>query len=252
MLIHELSDIHLEMYQNGDTACKYLERIRPVETGDVVVLAGDISSLLKSNTLRYFDEFKKWAIEVVYVCGNHEYYGTNPTIEARKMLDKLQSEGVRVLGPDHHHSFTYLGVKFVGATCWYPYNSTTLGKVLDWSDKAWIKGFIQWWKDEQLRERELLWNEVTPGSVVVTHMLPTWSCISPEYSKDLYNCLYVADLEDLLLEKKPGLWYHGHSHEPLDLLIGETRCIRNPIGYPSERTYNTAQVLSIEYNPSLS
>lgn len=252
MLIHELSDIHLEHFQNGEAACKYLERIRPVETGDVLVLAGDITSLLKTNTLLYFDEFRKWAIEVVYVPGNHEYYNTNPLTDGKKMLDKLHSEGIRVLGPDHHASFTYLDVKFVGSTCWYPYNHTTLGKVLNWSDKAWIKGFIGWWKEEQRRERELLWQEVTPGSVVVTHMLPTWSCVSPNYSKDLYNCLYVSDLEDLLLEKKPALWFHGHSHEPLDMIIGDTRCVRNPIGYPSERTFNTAEVLSIEFNPSLS
>ena len=246
MLAHILSDIHLEHYRDADAAIAYLERIRPVEIGDVLILAGDIWSLNRKATYRYLDAFRKWAIEIVYVPGNHEYYDTNPIFQGNDCLRRLQNEGLRVLGPDFHNSFTYQDVKFVGTTAWYPDNKTVRKYLPNWSDCSYTKGFIKWWEAHQLAERKLLWQEVEKDCVVVTHLLPTWSCIDPIFAKDMYNCLYVSDLEDLLIEKEPKLWIHGHSHEKLDTQIYNTRCIRNPIGYPGLNTTANATVLSIE------
>ena len=232
MLLHVLSDIHLEHFYDGDSAVRYLDAIRPIETADVLVLAGDIWSLNSSNKYRYLDEFRKWAIEIVYVPGNHDYYDSNPLIQSKDALTKLEREGLRVLHPDYHRSFTYQDVKFVGTTAWYPNNETVMKQLWNWSDKAYIKSFLNWWKEHQLEERKMLWEEVEEGCVVVTHMLPTFSCIDPKWVGDPTNVLYVSALEDLVQEKKPKLWIHGHSHDPLDMMVGDTRMIRNPIGYP--------------------
>ena len=251
MLIYELSDCHLEQYQDPDRALSFLNKIRPVETGDVLVLAGDIASLGQRATMKYFDEFRKWAIEIVYVPGNHEHYNMNPRLDGKAVLDTLQSEGIRVLGPEHMRSFTYQEftdsepIKFVGSTLWYPYNQTTLTRVMNWSDKGFIKDFLPWWIETQKAERELLWQEMTEGSIVVTHMLPSWICVDPQFSGDPDNVLYVADVEDMMLELKPRLWFSGHSHTPQDIYIGDTRCVRNPIGYPSVDTTKYSTVLSI-------
>ena len=248
MLIAELSDIHLEHFHDGDAAIRYLDAIRPVETADVLVLAGDIWSLNSSNKYRYLDEFRKWAIEIVYVPGNHDYYNSNPLIQSKDALTKLEREGLRVLHPDYHRSFTYQDVKFVGTTAWYPNNETVMKQLWNWSDRAYIKNFIPWWKEHQLEERKMLWEEVEEGCIVVTHMLPTFACVSPMWAGDPTNVLYVTDIEDLVLEKKPKLWFHGHSHEPLDLMVGDTRMLRNPLGYPGLLNNDLSTVKILEIN----
>ena len=251
MRIIELSDIHLEWFYNVDQGVKYINDIRPVETADVLILAGDIFELNSSAKYRYLDEFRKWAIEIVYIPGNHEYYGSNPDIQAEDALKSMMNkEGIRVLGPNYLHSFTYNGIKFVGTTAWYPANETTRYRVENWSDCGYIKNFRTWWPDHALAERKLLWEEVEEGCIVMTHMLPVWECIQDKFKAEpYYNCLYVADLEDLILEKKPKLWFHGHTHEPVDMMVGNTRLLCNPIGYPHElliRYPETVKILEID------
>lgn len=247
MLLYELSDIHLEHYNNVNAAIKFLEQIRPVETADVLVLAGDIWSLHNDICLLYLDEFRKWAIEIVYVPGNHEWYGTSPKTEELDMLDALNKEGLRVLSPTHYKSFTYEGMRFVGTTCWYPDNAVVRKKLMNWSDNAYIRGFMKWWEAQQKLEREHLWANVQKDDIVVTHMLPIWECVSPQFQADSYNCLYVADVGDLILDREPKLWFHGHSHDSQDITYGRTRIVRNPIGYPSElKTKNPQDVKILE------
>lgn len=244
-LIAELSDIHLECYRDVNAAIKFLEYIRPTETADVLLLTGDIWSLHNDICLIYLDEFRKWAVEIVYVPGNHEWYGVSPTTDGKDMLQALNDEGLRVLGPGYYDSFTYEGMRFVGSTCWYPDRPLIRQKLMNWSDKSSIRGFIPWWEKFQLEERQHLWNNMQEGDIIISHMLPTWDCISAQYEGDSYNCLYVADLMDLIVEKKPKLWFHGHSHDALDITIGDTRILRNPIGYPSELLIKQPELVKV-------
>ena len=244
-LIYELSDIHLEHYRDVNAAIKFLDQIRPVETADVLVLAGDIWSLSDETCLRYLDEFRKWAVEIVYVPGNHEWYGTNPYNRGKEVLNKLNNEGLRVLGPDYYTSFEYEGMRFVGSTCWYPDTEHVRKKLMNWSDKAYIRGFEKWWEKFQLIERVHMWNNMQEDDIVVSHMLPAWECVSQMYEADPYNTLFVADLKDLILTKNPKLWIHGHSHDPQDIMIENTRVVRNPIGYPSELRMKNPQDVKI-------
>jgi len=233
-LLYALSDVHSEHWRDANAFVRFQEAIRPVEIADVLVLPGDIWSLSDETCLRYLDEFRKWAIEIVYTPGNHEWYGTNPTNRGKEVLDKLYKEGLRVLGPDYYESFEYEGMRFVGSTCWYPDTPLVRKKLMNWSDKAYIRDFEKWWEKFQLKERKHLWANMKDGDIVVSHMLPTWNCVSHQFEADSYNCLYVADLQDLIAEKNPAIWLHGHSHEALDVIKGNTRFLRNPIGYPNE------------------
>ena len=249
MLVSVLSDIHLEHYSDPNKAIAFLESVRPTEIADVLVLAGDIWSLNQRATFRYLDEFRKWAVDIVYVPGNHECYGTNPTLQGRDTLKGLYAEGLRVLGPGYYESFTYEGHRFVGSTCWYPDTPIVRKNLKDWSDVSFTRGFIKWWERFQLEERKYLWDTVQGGDIVVSHMLPTWECISPQFEGSSANCLYVADLKDLILEKKPSLWIHGHSHDKFELTLGDTRILRSPIGYPSDLQKET-KILELRLDSS--
>ena len=244
-LIYELSDIHAEHWRDPNAFIKFLEYIRPIEIADVLVLAGDIWSLRDRTCLLYLDEFRKWAIEIVYVPGNHEWFDTSVTPQGKETLTALHDEGLRVLGPDYYESFTYEGMRFVGSTLWYPDNPLVRKKLMDWCDQAFIRGFTKWWEKYQLLERQHLWNNIQEGDIVVTHMLPSWNCVSERFVADPYTCMFVSPMEDLILEKKPKIWFHGHTHDPVDITLGDTKILCNPIGYPSAILINQPETVKI-------
>jgi Icc-related predicted phosphoesterase len=68
--------------------------------------------------------------------------------------------------------------------------------------------------------------------VVLTHHAPSPRSIPPKWLGDPLNCAFASDLEALVAESGARLWVHGHIHGQSDYLIGETRVIANPRGYP--------------------
>jgi hypothetical protein len=55
-------------------------------------------------------------------------------------------------------------------------------------------------------------------------------------------------MEDDILNmyKPPKLWIHGHTHDSFDYMVGETRVICHPKGYPKENNYDGYKPLVIE------
>jgi predicted phosphodiesterase len=75
--------------------------------------------------------------------------------------------------------------------------------------------------------------ENTNKYVVCGHHAPSRQSTHPRYKEDvLMNGGYSSDLEDLIMNRPCiKLWTHGHTHEPFDYMIGETRIVCNPRGY---------------------
>jgi hypothetical protein len=44
------------------------------------------------------------------------------------------------------------------------------------------------------------------------------------------NPFFVCDLTELILERRPRPWLHGHSHASTRAQIGETTVLCNPFG----------------------
>lgn len=113
MKIQIASDLHLEFVERrfpGYTG------IRPAPDAEVLVLAGDIH-----NRLRGMELFATWPVPVIYVPGNHEYFGTDYRTqrEAFKCADAWAFPSVIALD---HGIFEYKGVRFVGTTLWTDFN----------------------------------------------------------------------------------------------------------------------------------
>ena len=69
MNIQIASDLHLEFHKTQPAGYSGIEAV----TGaDVLILAGDIA--LGTNAVSVF---KDWPVPVLYVAGNHEYYGSD-------------------------------------------------------------------------------------------------------------------------------------------------------------------------------
>ena len=69
--------------------------------------------------------------------------------------------------------------------------------------------------------------------VVCGHHAPSRNSTHPRYKHDeLMNGGYSSSLDEYLIDHPQiKLWTHGHTHEPFNYKVGETRIICNPRGY---------------------
>jgi len=83
------------------------------------------------------------------------------------------------------------------------------------------------------------------GDILILHHAPSWKSVPKEFVDDPLTSAYVADISELILERKPKLVQHGHIHTSVDYMLGETRGIANPRGYVGRDEYNK------QFNPGL-
>jgi Icc-related predicted phosphoesterase len=72
--------------------------------------------------------------------------------------------------------------------------------------------------------------------VVCSHHAPSHLSIHEIYKNDtLMNGGYSSDLSEFILDRPQiKAWTHGHMHNNFDYLVGDTRVMCNPHGYPGE------------------
>lgn len=159
---------------------------------------------------------------MIYIPGNHEFYGSS-VAEANKIVGEHSCVRTEVGG---HW--------FVRATLWFAYRDGQDRWKDSLNDFHLIEGFDPWVYEENKRHEAFLRETVQQGDIVVTHHLPSYRSVHPRYAGLALNQFFVHEMDDLIEERKPALFIHGHTHEPCDYKIGETRVICNPLGYPNE------------------
>ena len=85
--------------------------------------------------------------------------------------------------------------------------------------------------------------------VVVGHHAPSRLSTHPRYKHDtLMNGGYSSELDEFIMDHPQiKLWTHGHTHEPFDYMIGETRIFCNPRGYINyEKSASDWKLKSVE------
>ncbi len=229
---------------------------------DLIVLAGDIHAP-GHNT-------PKWARRpsifgdklVVYVAGNHEFYGSEYLAQKRLIAKESERWGIHALDA---RAVVIDGVRFLGCTLWTDFELGIVqpdGKLR--TDKAWSMGTSeQFMNDYALiklklrldgpsgerkrllrtvdtlafhrRERAWLEEELARSfdgpTVVVTHHAPHRLSLAAEYAMDEISGAYVNELPASFFEV-PVLWIHGHTHTSFDYRVGNCRVVCNPRGYP--------------------
>ena len=247
MKILVLSDLHLAHL--SVPAVHAGERIDA--QADVVVLAGDIDDGVGGF---------RWAREtfpdkpIVYVAGNHEFYGYNWIQHLETMREAANKYDIDFLETD---GIDLGGVRFLGCSLWtdfelfgadrksdamkaakasmmdYKYIKLTRTAEFYWvTSKRLVpalterrhRGSIEWLEDK-------LKDGGDPAkTVIVTHQAPHPLSIHPRFAKDLLSTSYASDLSRLM--GKAGLWIHGHMHSKSDYVVNGTRVVCNPRGYP--------------------
>ena len=237
-----LSDLHLEF----DAA------IPPVAPGaDTVIVAGDLAPYTPGLLGDLRDAWRQ-AARVIYVPGNHEYYGHDLDEAAEALAEDCAANDITLLNP----GTTDLGeVRVIGATLWTDFAidrdpgiamMIADQRINDFGGAIWTgrgEGMFSAATSAGRHEAERAFIEealfASPGrTVVVTHHAPTPRAIHPYYRGSALNGAFASDLEGLIARHRPRLWIHGHVHHPVDTMIGETRVLANPRGYPGERHAN--------------
>lgn len=230
MNVQILSDLHFEFDRDGGAA---FARKVPV-AGDILVLGGDLIPLREAATVRRaFNWFCTRFPHVIFVPGNHEYYRSRPE-DAEALLTSC-AQGISNLHILNPGVVTIKGLRFVGASLWFPDTPDEILYRNSLNDFRLIANFVPWVHDTHIAHLAFLKDHVLPGDIVVTHHLPHPRSIDPQYAGSPLNRFFVAEDAAGLVERSGArLWIHGHTHVRCDYVIGETHVVCNPRGYPSE------------------
>ena len=227
MKIQLVSDIHCEFH---DDKGRHFADTLPVEDTDGLVVAGELGTV---DTLH--DVLKIWSDKVphvVYVTGNHEYYHSNRGV-VNRALEKISKRCNNFHWLDND-SVEIDGQKFIGATMWVPDAPGNWAWEGHMTDFQVIQGLKKWIYKENDRTQMYFANNIEEGDVVITHHLPCTLSIAEQFKTSELNRFFVCDMSNVILDKKPALWLHGHTHVPCDYVVGDTRIICNPYGYKNE------------------
>lgn len=212
---------------------------------DAVVLAGDIDRGTRGLV---------WAAErfqdsdLIYIPGNHEYHsGAIPALTL-KLRTEAKRLGARVHFLDRE-AVQLKGVRFIGVTLWTDFaiagdpKTAIAAAAHQMNDYRSIRVSPSYRrlqpKDTKLyhlRDKRWLQNELMAASthetVVVTHHAPSGQSLSRGFAAEPIDAAYASQLDDLVATSKALLWIHGHTHTSADYVIGSTRVVSNPRGYP--------------------
>ena len=276
--LREVSDLHLEhLYDtySSDTflgqAKSHFEKIIPPLEGDfetVLIVAGDLATARRPNRIVNFlilatERFQK----VIYVFGNHEYYGSR-FLEAESIITlavneaasngKLDLSKIHIAGSEPSIA-TVDNCFFLCGTLWTNYNNgdpvtkkcvekyITDHKTIydDAKTDIAVPLPVEHFAEVHRKTLESFGNWIeryfkdnNSKIVIVTHHMPSYSTVDPQFQKDepsiTLNAAFASNLDDFILKYQPKYWFFGHTHTPYNGFIGETNLICNPLGYPSE------------------
>lgn len=235
-----LSDLHFEFHaDHGDSFIDSFDSSK----ADVLVIAGDLAtaSLLERSLGAICNKFE--GKDVVFVLGNHEYYGSKP-----EAVDKVISRCVNKFKNLHFldkSAIVISGQRFIGATLWFEDDPMAYFYRRYLNDFSAIKSFIPWVFEENVKAKEYLEREVCAEDIVITHHMPSYRCVSPEYRNSNLNSFFVCDMERTIAKNRPKLWIFGHAHNFYDTKLGDTRLLCNPLGYPHEVNQKFDDVLVV-------
>ena len=248
MQLHVLSDLHLE----------FAPFEPPPIQADAVVLAGDTHLGLRGVEWAA-QAFAGWP--VIYVLGNHEFYGhTAPDLIAKAQARGAEL-GVHVLSDS---GIVVEGVRFLGATLWTDFRlfgpSPTVAMVAQQRmvDFRKIRVSPQYrklqpadtalWHARSIRFLQQALAERFDGpTVVVTHHAPSSRSVAPSFATDELSAAYASALDELVASSAAVYWIHGHTHYNARYELGRTSIVSNQRGYPDEPApgFDPALVLSV-------
>jgi Icc-related predicted phosphoesterase len=251
-----VSDLHLEFGSSYEP---------PADGYDVAIIAGDIDvpAAAAVGWAKRMPAFGK-AKGVIYVPGNHEFYGHifGATLEAMR----LAAAGT-VIHALNCSEVIVDGVRFLGCTLWTDFRlridvQDRTGRVTRQSDPvramADCSRFLMDYRSVRIEQRmssgDMGTTCLAPAdtlrvhrthrrwlsarlqqphdgpTVVVTHHAPHRLSLAPRFAGDWVSAGFVSELPRKFFHV-PALWVHGHTHSSFDYRAANCRVVCNPRGY---------------------
>lgn len=236
--------------------------------GEVLILAGDIVELKNLQSRQIMQDFFQTECakyqQVFYILGNHEHYHSTFN-KTRDQIQEFMPDNVRLM---ENECINYKGINFVGCTLWTDMNKLdplTLYQMPNLcNDYRCVKNEYQGgygkltpkhtasvhFQSVEYLKKTLA--SVQAPTIVFTHHAPTLESIHARYRTAGDYCMnggFASDLSGLILDHtdKIPYWIHGHMHDAVDYIIGNTRVLSNPRGYmPYESQALTFSVKDLE------
>lgn len=227
-----ISDTHFDFFNDAEQI-KIL--IRGLNKGsDTLIIAGDFCEFNSPHFDIAIDEICKIYRTIIYVLGNHEWYGLE--YDSAKILDA--EDNIKKRNP--HTTFRILNdfsvvindVEYVGATGWFPETKAALNNIHLMNDFVMIENFKPFQMNANTKfvfSWMLAKKTKADKRVVITHHLPCFESINAKWLMAPTNCYYNSQLYESHYEF--DCWVHGHTHDAIDYYLNDKRIVCNPTGY---------------------
>lgn len=241
------SDIHVRYF--GDLGEVFFQPKSPV-----LVILGDLCEFGQIiPCFRIFERMAETWDHVLYVLGNHEFYGATLSDRAvnhiKRVLDPIKN--LTVLEKD---TILIQDTYFIGCTLWSSmqnnnpvvanachaaisdymfisvsdYRGMTRRLVPDDTVKYFNKSL-------KFIKKALKNANPSHQAVVLTHHAPTYLSVSDKFRGSIYNGAFVSDLGNFIVDNPQiRIWAHGHVHSDHDYKVADTRVVCHPLGYNRE------------------
>lgn len=234
MKLHVLSDLHLS---RGGLDL-------PDTDADAVVLAGDVAR--PEAAIAWARRIPK---PVLYLAGNHEFYGGTLAGTVAQLKQHAQGSHVRVLDDS---AVELNGVRFLGSTLWTDFRLFGDGDARDHAVTEalrFMRDFQRIHLDDQRQQlfspldaanrfrRHAAWLDhaldqpFAGPTVVITHHAPSARSVEARFADSPLSACFASNADHLLGGGRAVLWIHGHMHHSVDYRAGATRVVCNPRGY---------------------
>ncbi len=218
----------------------------PTVLGDVLILAGDIH--VGSRGIDWINECALIFPHVIYILGNHEYYGHD--------IKKLSKEiAVNISDNVHLLDNNYVEIekiRFLGSTLWSDIGIPAANSMNDFYRI--VNGKRTFSRNDAIERHNqalsFLQDNINKDkiNVVITHHCPSVSCVNIErYSDDKMNTGYYTNILHLF-KNKVRLWICGHTHISFDFIeegINVVGNCRGYINYEENPSFNPNKIVEI-------
>lgn len=262
--IKYMSDLHIDSMLNfkikkfnSDMLYSPLPNEKDKET--LLLLGGDIwtsDKMFSFYNHSWIKQLSQQYLYIVFVLGNHDYWGGNLITEPERVKKHLNEQGITNVYLLHNNTITFNNVKLLGATLWTDFNNDKHVKYKApdiMNDYKYIKagaGFHKIWvkdiENEFYKSKIFIFENAKKDFpeqkiFVMTHHAPHVNSLNSNYHEEALNEIeqyyYYSNLEQEILSSDIDLWLHGHTHNTVDYYIGKTQVLTNPLGWNKENIY---------------
>lgn len=252
-------DVSLQVV--SDVHAEFLDGILPMMSRDaeILIMAGDIMPHVNKSYKDTLSALCYGYKHVVYVPGNHEYYGGSGTptqvFDYIKRVCRSVNTPISLLGyGEPSYDIPETSVRVVGATLWTNIPQEMARSTYMLSDFNTIASYDTSLKlthydmnfmheRDKIHIRDSVKQAATDGkaAVVVTHHAPDARIAATNDSRATngYGIFYYnVDMASVITQPNVSAWVFGHTHESMMCNLYGVRYpfITNALGYPHEST----------------